>query len=168
MISCSVCSQEQMVGTVFCGNCGHLLVAGDKPYQDNHAKKVFSESIDTPLTGESSTKKYNSWISLYFQDNGEIFSLPEKDELTIGRYSEDQPILPDIDLSKFNAFENGVSRLHCVFKRVKTKTFVKDLGSSNGTTLNGFRLDANSDTSFKHGDILSLGKLKFQLLLHQD
>jgi len=168
MISCPVCNQELMVGTVFCGNCGNQLVPIDKPNQDDHSKINIKESNDSPSSSEFSKKHSNSWISLYFLDNGEILILPEKDELTIGRCGENQPILPDIDLSQFNAYENGVSRLHCVLKRVKTKTFVKDLGSSNGTTLNGFRLDANSDTSFKNGDILSLGKLNLKLLLHQE
>ena len=168
MISCPICTHEQMVGTVFCGNCGNQLVPEEKPNQVDRAKIDIKEPIDSPSSIEDSKKPKKSWVSLNFLDTGEILPLPEKDELTIGRCSEDQPILPDIDLSLNNAYENGVSRLHCVIKRVKTKTYIKDLGSSNGTTLNGSRLNANSDTPFKHGDILSLGKLSFKLILHQE
>ena len=168
MISCSICNQRQMVGTVFCGNCGNQLVPGDNPNQEVQVQRNKAVSSNPSSLGKFSKKKRKeSWISLYFLETGEILSLPDKEELTIGRCSENQPVLPDIDLSRFNAFENGVSRLHCVLSRVGAKPFVIDLGSSNGTTLNGIPLDANSDTAIKHGDILSLGKLTVKLLIHQ-
>ena len=167
MISCSICNQKQMVGTVFCGNCGNQLVPGDKPDQEVQVQRNIVEPSNSSSLGKFSKKKRkSSWISLYILENGEILSLQDKEELTLGRCSENQPVLPDIDLSRFNAFENGVSRLHCVLSRIGAKTFVKDLGSSNGTTLNGIQLDANSDTAIKHGDILSLGKLTVKLLIH--
>jgi pSer/pThr/pTyr-binding forkhead associated (FHA) protein len=40
-----------------------------------------------------------------------------------------------------------------------------DLGSANGTYVNGRRLAANAEEPLKHGDVLSLGKLKMQILL---
>ena len=165
MISCSICNQKQMVGTVFCGNCGNQLVPGDNPDQVVQVKRNIVESSNSSSLGKSSKKRKSSWISLYILENGEIISLLDKEELTVGRCSENQPVLPDIDLSRFNAFENGVSRLHCVLSRIGAKTFVKDLGSSNGTSLNGIQLDANLDTAIKHGDILSLGKLTVKLLM---
>jgi pSer/pThr/pTyr-binding forkhead associated (FHA) protein len=41
-----------------------------------------------------------------------------------------------------------------------------DLGSANGTYLNGKRLKANSKQALSHGDMISLGKLKIQVLLN--
>jgi pSer/pThr/pTyr-binding forkhead associated (FHA) protein len=40
-----------------------------------------------------------------------------------------------------------------------------DLGSANGTYLNGKRLGPNTEQSISHGDIIALGKLKIQILL---
>ena len=44
-------------------------------------------------------------------------------------------------------------------------TGVMDLGSSNGTYLNGRRLNPHTEESLKHGDVVALGKLKIQVLL---
>jgi pSer/pThr/pTyr-binding forkhead associated (FHA) protein len=40
-----------------------------------------------------------------------------------------------------------------------------DLGSSNGTYLNGKRLSPNVENVIGHGDVVTLGKLKMQVLL---
>ena len=40
-----------------------------------------------------------------------------------------------------------------------------DLGSSNGTYLNGRRLNPHVEEPLKHGDIVAVGKLKIQILL---
>jgi pSer/pThr/pTyr-binding forkhead associated (FHA) protein len=42
---------------------------------------------------------------------------------------------------------------------------VMDLGSSNGTYLNGRRINPHVEESLSHGDIVALGKLKIQVLL---
>ena len=73
--------------------------------------------------------------------------------------------MPDIDLTPYQAYASGVSRLHSVLKREGNRVFVMDLGSSNGTYLNGKRLKPNVDQTLNHGDMLALGKLKIQILL---
>jgi pSer/pThr/pTyr-binding forkhead associated (FHA) protein len=40
-----------------------------------------------------------------------------------------------------------------------------DIGSSNGTYVNGKRLEGNVEYPLTHGDIIALGKLKIQVLL---
>jgi pSer/pThr/pTyr-binding forkhead associated (FHA) protein len=40
-----------------------------------------------------------------------------------------------------------------------------DLGSANGTYINGKRLAANVEQVLNHGDIVALGKLKMQVLI---
>jgi pSer/pThr/pTyr-binding forkhead associated (FHA) protein len=42
---------------------------------------------------------------------------------------------------------------------------VTDLGSANGTRVNGMQITPHIPYPIKHGDILSLGKFKIQLLL---
>ena len=83
----------------------------------------------------------------------------------MGRISDAQPIMPDIDLTVYQAYASGVSRLHAVLKRQENKVSVMDLGSSNGTYLNGKRLKPNVEEPISNGDLLSLGKLKIQILL---
>ncbi|MCF6278627.1 MAG: FHA domain-containing protein, partial [Anaerolineales bacterium] len=71
------------------------------------------------------------------------------------------------DLTKYRAYECGVSRLHAVLRKKKHKLFVMDLGSSNGTFLNGKRLEANQEYALRNGAVLSLGKLKIQVLFRK-
>jgi len=111
------------------------------------------------------TNDLDTWASLHLLDSGQILPLGDRSEFTLGRVSDAQPIMPDIDLTPYQAYANGVSRLHAVLKREGKRVFVMDLGSSNGTYLNGKRLQPNVDQTLNHGDMLALGKLKIQILL---
>ena len=106
-----------------------------------------------------------SRISLHIVENGQILPLADRTEFTLGRSAEEQPIVPDVDLSAYNAYANGVSRLHAAIKLVKNRIVLVDLGSSNGTYLNGNRLASYLETPVAHGDLIYLGKLKIQVLL---
>jgi predicted component of type VI protein secretion system len=107
-----------------------------------------------------------SWISLHLIESGQILPLPDRTEFTLGRSAEGQPIVPDVDLAPYNAYVNGVSRLHAAIKRVISRIVVVDLGSSNGTYLNGTRLTPYVEMPVVHGDLVYLGKLKIQVLIN--
>jgi hypothetical protein len=64
-----------------------------------------------------------------------------------------------LDLTDFNAHPLGVSRHHCLLQRRGTHLTVTDLGSSNGTYLNGTRIPPHSERVVAHGDQLTLGSL---------
>lgn len=106
-----------------------------------------------------------SWISLHIVESGQILPLADRTEFTLGRSAEGQPIVPDVDLTAYNAYASGVSRLHAAIKLVNNRIVVVDLGSSNGTYLNGTRLSPYIETPVAHGDLVYLGKLKIQVLL---
>jgi predicted component of type VI protein secretion system len=106
-----------------------------------------------------------SWISLNMIESGQILPLADRTEFTLGRSAEGQPIIPDVDLSPHNAYANGVSRLHAVLKLIQDHIVIMDLGSSNGTYLNGNRLQPYIETTVAHGDVIYLGKLKIQVLI---
>jgi pSer/pThr/pTyr-binding forkhead associated (FHA) protein len=98
-------------------------------------------------------------------ESGQILPLENKEEFTLGRSAEGQPILPDIDLAPYRAYENGVSRLHASVRFEGKQILATDLGSVNGTRLNGQRIPPHKPFPLNHGDILTLGKLKLQVLL---
>jgi pSer/pThr/pTyr-binding forkhead associated (FHA) protein len=100
-------------------------------------------------------------------DVGQILPLVGRDEFTIGRAAEGQPILPDIDLTPFRAYENGVSRLHISMKITPGEIFAMDLGSVNGTRLNSQKMTPNQPYQLKHGDVITLGKLRVQLMVRR-
>lgn len=166
MIICQNCRYQNMEGAVFCAECGAQLDGVEtlvtKAITDEEIEEELNKKAPRP---ELESTPANSWLSLHLMDSGKIVPLASRNEFTLGRLSEGQPIMPDIDLTPYQAYASGVSRLHAVVKRDGNEVLVMDLGSSNGTYINGRRLNPHMEESLSHGDILALGKLKIQILL---
>jgi hypothetical protein len=166
MIKCSNCQHENVSGTLFCAECGVQLDGVDTLTTQSITHDQIADDLKKRSAAmEPPSSPVNSWISLHLMDSGKILPLASRTEFTMGRLSEGQPIMPDIDLTPYQAYASGVSRLHAVVKREETRTVVMDLGSSNGTYLNGRRLNPHTEEELKHGDVVALGKLKIQVLL---
>ena len=166
MIICSNCQYKNVSGAVFCAECGAQLDGVETLV----TQAITDEQIEEELKKRSARPEpvsapSNSWISLHLMDSGKILPLASRNEFTLGRLSEGQPIMPDIDLTPYQAYASGVSRLHAVVKRDNNRVAVMDLGSSNGTYVNGRRLNPHTEETLSHGDIVALGKLKIQILL---
>lgn len=166
MIICSNCQHENVSGTLFCVECGTQLDGVDTLTTQAVTQDQISEDLKKKSANvEPPSSPANSWISLHLMDSGKILPLASRTEFTMGRLSEGQPIMPDIDLTPYQAYASGVSRLHAVIKSEAERAVVMDLGSSNGTYLNGRRLNPHTEEELKHGDVVALGKLKIQVLL---
>lgn len=166
MIICPNCQHENVEGAVYCVECGAQIDGVETLV----TKAITDQEIDEELRKkaphpEADSVPANSWLSLHLMDSGKILPLASRNEFTLGRLSEGQPIMPDIDLTPYQAYASGVSRLHAVVKRDANRVVVMDLGSSNGTYLNGRRLNPHLEETLSHGDIVALGKLKIQILL---
>ena len=165
MIDCRNCQHGNVTGTVFCAECGEQLGDDDlisMAITDEQIAEELSKKAPRP---EPITPIY-SWISLHFMGSGKILPLASRNEFILGRLSEESPILPDVDLTPYRASAAGVSRLHAVVKRESNKAMLMDLGSSNGTYLNGRRIQPDVDVALSHQDMIALGTLQIQVLLH--
>lgn len=166
MIICTNCQHKNVAGAMFCAECGAQLDGVETLVtQAVTDEQIASELTRKSLRPEVESSPPNSWISLHLMDSGKILPLASRNEFTLGRLSEGQPIMPDIDLTPYQAYASGVSRLHSVVKRDGDRVLVMDLGSSNGTYVNGRRINPHVEEALNHGDILALGKLKIQVLL---
>lgn len=166
MIICSNCQHENVSGTLFCVECGAQLNGTETlTTQAITQDQIVDDLQKASATSEPPSSPANSWLSLHLMDSGKILPLATRNEFTMGRLSEGQPIMPDIDLTPYQAYASGVSRLHAVVKREAERVVIMDLGSSNGTYLNGRRLNPHTEEVLKHGDVVALGKLKIQVLL---
>lgn len=85
---------------------------------------------------------------------GKSISLAVK-QFLIGR-EQDCHLRPSSDL---------ISRHHCVFSVDEFSVRLRDLGSTNGTYVNGERIE--SPVTLKTGDRISVGKLSFEVLIRQ-
>ena len=54
-----------------------------------------------------------------------------------------------------------ISREHAMFEVTSDSVFVQDLGSRNGTELNGKKLNAHEPARLKNGDLVKVGTLTF-------
>lgn len=170
MIVCPNCRHNNMNGAMFCSECGAHLVTTDSLVTQNIApdqKDIEEGGSARPVTGvhRAVGSKLDTWGTLHLLETGQMLPLSDRNEFTLGRISDGQPIMPDIDLSPYHAYANGVSRLHAVVKRKAEQIILMDLGSSNGTYLNGKRIPPNVEQILRHGDVTMLGKLKIQILL---
>jgi hypothetical protein len=165
MIICPNCRHEEVDGAIFCSECGTQLVKSESVT----TQKIEASDANNLVTGpihDDLPNFTNAWISLHMLESGEILPVAERrSEFTLGRISDNQPIMPDIDLAAFKAYDNGVSRLHAVIRHNSGNIIIMDLGSSNGTYVNGARLAPNVEEPLHHGDIVALGKLKIQVVL---
>jgi len=164
MITCPNCKKENLDGTVFCDDCGVQLRSVGPLVTQNISEDLQEQIAGEPVRTANFQTELDTWASLHLMESGQILPLTDRAQFTLGRISDAQPIMPDIDLTPYKAYACGVSRLHAVLKREGTQVRVMDLGSSNGTYLNGKRLKPNVDQILEHGDMLSLGKLKIQIL----
>ncbi len=81
-----------------------------------------------------------------------IFPL-DLDENLVGRRSQGKGVYPEIEIN-----DPGVSHRHLKFIKQPDGSFgVLELGSSNGTDLNGATLEAGVNTLVKAGDELTIG-----------
>jgi FHA domain-containing protein len=91
----------------------------------------------------------------------EPISLKLSRPMALGRASTDEPI--DIDLNPYKALEKGVSRRHIVLERTQESVTVMDLGSINGTYLNGQKLQPFQKRVVRDGDEIRLGNLSLRI-----
>lgn len=93
---------------------------------------------------------------------GHRIQVPLKQEILIGREDADSGVFPEVDLTPYDAVGKGVSRQHAkiVFR---DKLTIEDVGSVNGTFLNGRRLVPYQATPLSSGDVVQLGTLVLQV-----
>lgn len=176
MIVCLNCQHANMDGAIYCSECGaplSMIASSDthdiRPILDQEPPLPEAKPEPPPVAPAIPAQGLaDNWVTLHLLDTGQMLPLAERNEFTLGRISEGQPIMPDIDLSPYQAYANGVSRLHAVVKRGPDSIVLMDLGSANGTFLNGKRLSPNVERELANGDVVALGRLKIQILLKQD
>jgi hypothetical protein len=150
----------------FCEMCGYNFATGNHGEVPPIETDVVTDklSVEKP-SATSVTKSVIEIIAMIdpsqqSQDspeppNQEPFTVRlEKESHLIGRSSEIRGIYPEIALD----FDSAVSHRHALLNRQANGSFViRDIGSTNGTKLNGVELTAMVDVPIKDGDELTLG-----------
>jgi hypothetical protein len=104
-------------------------------------------------------------LSLRATQLGQTITVLVKGAQLVGRSDADTNYAPDIDLKSFGAWNAGVSRRHLVMNPFEDDAFfVKDLGSANGTRINGELLKSGMVYSLHSGDELRVGTLNLVVM----
>jgi pSer/pThr/pTyr-binding forkhead associated (FHA) protein len=165
MIECPNCNHREFVGTLYCSECGTRLVhVSTVPTKSISKERISEEAKTTKPTPPGPELSSGALIGLRVISTGEIISLIGRDNYTLGRSIEDQAILPDVDLSRFDAYDFGLSRMHAELRIDQEEPHIIDLDSANGTIVNGKRILPNQPEPIEHGDIIQLGRLRLQLI----
>ncbi len=170
MIECPSCGRKHRPGTLFCSECGVYLPTGG-PLRTE------------PLPEEElPISRANPWASEPVEEAGEIapvslcikvlstdrqIQLPATAEVHIGRLDAAHGIFPDLDLTPDGGLDGGVSRRHCKIHRRGSSYLVEDVGSANGTFLDGQRLTPYLPHVLKDGDALQLGRIELEVIIRQ-
>lgn len=88
---------------------------------------------------------------------GPAWEIPvAKSSFLIGRKSTSDGIYPDLDLSYYDT--KFVSRRHAQITRSGSEYVLIDLGSANGTFVNGTQLSTHAPRILRSGDRITIGK----------
>ncbi|GAB4469778.1 MAG: hypothetical protein Kow00124_05270 [Anaerolineae bacterium] len=85
----------------------------------------------------------------------------------LGRADPLSAFRPDLDFAPYGAMRHGVSRRHALIRPDEHMLYLIDQSSTNGTWVNGQRLQAGRDFPLSDGDVIELGALHMTLRIVQ-
>lgn len=159
MKPCPNCGHINRVGFVFCEDCGKNLANALNATLPT--KKIPNDTNDESAKATWGSARFgeNSQVILHIRDAAAPLKLAAAPRLTIGRSDAGSPTKPHIDFAPYGALDKGVSRTHAAIELSEDTLTLVDIGSANGTFLNGQRLVPNQPRVLRDGDEIRLGKL---------
>lgn len=98
---------------------------------------------------------------LEFKIGDQTVFLEMKAVIIVGRSAEgDDSRPPSFDLTPFGAYQHGVSRQHAAITHHNGSLYIEDLGSTNGTRINGFQLTARRKYRLRDGDEVEFARIR--------
>lgn len=158
IVTCTKCETPNPYGTLICVNCGALL-------------EGLPATQDTQYLSETTGQLYNAAafhadavLLLKVRDGDKVYRLRPQShsgELIVGRSAGMGSIALAVDLSEAGGSELGVSRMHLALRYAREDSTIQvyDLGSANGTYINGQKLHPREVRVLQNGDELRLGRM---------
>jgi len=160
---CPNCSHRNRPGVIFCENCGASLIGKAPLSTRSIGTKALPPAADevSASIATAGTDVFKPGMLLRMEVEGaEPILLEPKQETIFGRRDPATGGMPDVDLTPFAGYRMGVSRRHASIKLTDDNHLdLWDLGSSNGTFLNGTRLPAHKPHTIHDGDEIRFGQM---------
>ncbi len=145
---CFMCQGRNPADAAVCVKCGAILNPETVPVEEEAKRTVNTSVFALPPQ-----------MMLYAAGSAQPFIINNQREIVLGRAVPGSPA-PTVDLSSLNAHLMGVSRQHATIRaHGNGKWTLADMGSSNGTWLNGTRLKLGQVETLRDGDQIRLGQL---------
>ncbi len=147
--SCEGCGHSNAAGSRFCSSCGRSLNSAQEASTESLetlGKNSEGSDFQTPSTGAALIVASGHQAGTRYAITSEL--------MTVGRHPESDIFLDDIT----------VSRRHVELSANNVGYVIRDVGSLNGTYLNGERLE-DSEALLTNGDELQIGKFKLLYLV---
>lgn len=135
----------------------------DKKTRNSRQTEKLSPRAAMPMYNRQMDTNDMPWLIGLTMENGETLQIEVESNFTLGRRGLGTFDDLHLDLSPHNAQRLGVSRLHARIAVHKTGLAIHDFGSTNGTFLNGYRIEAFTDVPLQDGDLIELGNLQMRV-----
>ena len=170
MIECPSCGRKHRPGTLFCSECGVYLPTGGPLRTEPLPEEELPISRANPWASEPvevTNEAPRVSLRIKILSTGRQVQLPPAPEVHIGRLDAAHGIFPDLDLTPDGGLDGGASRRHCKIHQRGSTHMIEDVGSANGTFLNGQRLTPYLPHVLKDGDALQLGRIELEVIIQQ-
>ena len=165
VIICSSCQHENKPYAVRCIRCGAILIVpGTLPLSIDEIPEGKLSHIQHGMRTIQHEPLFDGALFLYALEDVQSFIVIDKQDTVLGRETSGSRPMPG-DLSRFNAYALGVSRRHAHIGFEKGQYILKDLGSANGTWVNGQWLPPHEPHVLKSENLIWLAKLVFIVYL---
>jgi hypothetical protein len=166
VIKCPFCGTTHVANTLFCSECGTYLLEDDRRGTDPLGTDEIGWVGEGEEGGESGPAVKGTGplaIRLKIGESERLVEATLNKAIHLGRLDPASDVFPEIDLTNDNGLEKGVSRRHARILKREGTVVVEDLGSINGTFINGKRLAPYLPEVLRSNDQLQLGKLLIEI-----
>ena len=141
------------------------------PAQPDDQKKTSylnmpASSPNLPDRGpQGSTFLTTAW-HIAFKFGRKTVRVPVSERILVGR-AGDTDAQVALDLSQYGGYQGGVSREHAQILLRNGTLYIEDLGSTNGTRINGFQLKPNQLYRLRDGDEVEFARVRAAIALER-
>jgi hypothetical protein len=165
---CPICAHANREGFLFCEECGQGLAENPVAIMPTMEMPQADTEVVARATWGTARFSKESAIVLQIRDVIDPVIIEPDKRTVLGRYDVRSQQIPDLDLTPFGALERGVSRVHAAIYRNDDTLVLVDMGSANGTQLNGQRLIPDQPRVLRDGDEIRLGKMVMHIYFRTD
>ena len=146
-------------------NASFLNLSGSHSHELDHDYRLVPEGLSNCKISDPGRKPWRVIIAPV-DSKGLAQALEILGDVVVGSNNQSDSDL-DVNVSDWRGYDLGVSRRHVMLRPSRSKLFIMDLRSTNGTHINGLPLGVGWAYALNDGDLITLGRLHIRLRVTQ-